>query len=478
MAATAAAPPQARHRLLATLATVVTRYPEAGNAHVAAQLVAGAADASTAERSAIGAGLTAVGAPAISSLAALAEQTDAADVLRQWAIDVLGAIAAAGHADAVAALVRMLGTGSPELRRHVTRTIGQTPGIAIDDLLAAARRAADATPWNEAREADCWRAVGLHAALADVSVGDRQRATRALVDRLASVHSYELRYRLTAAAARLVDDATVAALESAFATAASDPRAVALRRVAARGLASNDSAAVEPLLVRAATDSDPGTRILAAEALAERGATTRGDPELTQMLASDAWPRARRAAALALGTRCARRDIAAAMMTQVQTESDAQVAAAIVTGLVRCRADGVGNLLFAIIADRARAPEVRLQAATLVGDLSNGSVLPGALKAFAATRREGWEVESSQHIAAAMATALGALQDHRADAVLLEAAQDDAFPTIQAAALQALAGTCPKRARAVATTKARAENRQVRDAARHTLHACWQMRVR
>ncbi len=413
--------------------------------------------------------LAAMGKPSIAPVAQLASDRGASATARERAIHVLGAIATP---DALAPLVDAAGDGSRSLRRELAEAIAGRDVAELPLVVARAQEAQSTPP----READLWRAVGLMARRAPAGA-ERAAAARAIAARLENATSYELRYRLLDAAGKLDEPAAIDAVAAALDASRSgdgDSEAVALRRVAVAALDGNRSSAVIAPLVACFGDRDPGVRERAVAALARQ---VSGDDALDRALIarldSDRWAIVRRAAAAGLGARCDRGAPRAALLAASKRETeDADVRRNALSGLVQCRAEGIGSLLIAIAAGRAQPFDVRTHALRLVGQLGDRAMAPALIEQFTALRKRAWSNEESARLAATAAGAMCKLGDRAAIAPLTDAARDSTFPDVQAAALVALGCFCPPGIDRLARELVESDQRHVSLAARGIVDRC------
>ncbi len=404
--------------------------------------------------------LRAMGMSGVAAAQSLAVDDKASRAARIMAIDVIGKVA---DAQAQSALIGFAGTGPRWRRKQVTIALGRRDPSELSALVAAATAATDISV-----EADLWRAVGALAPRAEA----RGAALEAMAKRLADAKDYELRYRLAAALGTIEDDAAVAALAALLEQPADDARAIAVRRIAVAALGRNPHPRAETLIASIMADTDPGLRIAAVEALADR--PTLGEPAETGLIArlsDDKWPRARRAAAGALGIRCGRPPVAAALYSALENDDDFGVLTTALNALVGCDAPNIGDTLVAVASDSQRDAQLRSHAIRLLGQ--RGESACGALGGiYKAARKDAWSEQRAIGVAASALAAMSTACPDGAAESLLGAGQDDAFPVLQTAAIEGLARTCPRGATAVLRRAARLDQRQVRDAAKRALRRC------
>jgi len=404
--------------------------------------------------------LRALGVSGVAAAQSLAVEDKASRASRIMAITVIGKVV---DVQAQRALIGFAGAGPRWRRKQVALALGSRDVVELPDLVATATAATDA-----AVEADLWRAVGILA----TGAPSRSAALEAMAARLADAQDYELRYRLAAALGSIDDDAAVAALAGLLEQPTADARAIAIRRVAVMALGRNSHARAEVLIASTMADADPGVRIAAVEALADRpalGATA--ETGLLARLSQDKWPRARRAAAGALGSRCARPPVVEALHKALATDDDFGVLTTALNALVGCDDPKIGDALVAFASDRKRDGPLRAHAIRLLGQ--RGEPACTALQGiYKAARKDAWSEERAIRIAASALAAMSeACADGGADA-LLEAARDDAFPEIQAAGIEGLGRSCPKGAAAALERAVRLDQRQIRDAAKRARRRC------
>jgi hypothetical protein len=458
-----------RRRLLAALAT---GGDPAAAAALGVAITRGelrGVDAATAAHA-----LAGLGADGARALAAIATQaTD--DDTRAIAITGLGVIAAPapGHEVALDALVGLAGAPTRAVRAAVIDALVQHGAPAL-----LARAAATGAP-------DLWwaaaRAATAPADLAAVRAGLRAALT--------ATASYELRYRAIAVLGWRGDADDVAAATAAIAALdQAGAAAPALRQVLARGLAQNSSVAAARALTALIADPDPGVRGAVIAALADGHADTgspwapadadelrdRGDRALGTALATDTWPEVRHAAAAALGARCQRPGPAAALGDAVDRDADVAVRGDALAGLVACRAAGVAARLWQVADDRGAPGDLRLRAVALIGALGDRALAPDLATRFARWREAAFSDELALALATHAAVVLGHLGDRSATAGLADAAQDAAFPALQAAAVEALGelGECAAATRKIYDQLATSAERAVVLAAQRARAAC------
>lgn len=404
------------------------------------------------------------------------------------------------------ALIDAAGTGEPPFRAELTRLLARAGSDALLAHLRGDDRAPDAAPPSLAAQADLWRAAGK--AALDEPAPARAAAAVAMVAALEASagtgdDAYELRYRLVAAAAALAADAELRRLLAWLARAGDDARARALRRVAAAALGGNSTAVARLALADLSGDRDAGTRLAAVRALAtgaddgpltpvarpgvtadDRAARDAADRALSTVLAADAWPELRRAAAAALGLRCARRGPRDALDDALGRDPALEVRIDALAALVTCRAPDIGPRLLRH-ADDPRAPlPLRDRAVALHAQLHDEPGVAAAARAQAVAalvqRLERWRSQAfsdgdALQLAVRAATALGGLGDGAAGPALVAAARDGAFPELQAAAvgaLGALGPACPRDAGSILRALAQSDQRAVALAARGAVRRC------
>ncbi len=408
------------------------------------------------------------------ALAALVAQADADEAGRLAAARALARIDPTAIAGAA-------GTGSRSFRAAVVALLAPAGAAAL-----VARVPSATTP---AARADLWRAAGKAALRADDGA---RPAVAAMLTALAGEADYQVRYRLVAAIAPVGDATELATLAGWLERVGDDARGRALRRVGAQGLGHNPVPAARAALTGLAGDRDPGTRLAAVTALAleprtaapppggrpaaaadEPAARAGADRALATVLAGDSWPELRRGAASALGLACQRTGPRTALETATGRDPDVDVRIDALTALVSCRAPGIADRLLQV-ADDGKAPlPLRDRAIALYAGL------PGEVGAVL-TRFERWRGQAfsdatALRLAVRAAGALGELGDRRAAAPLFDAAQDAAFPELQAAAVTALGmlgPQCPKQAVPLLRSLAQSEERGVALAARGAIGRC------
>ncbi|MBP9207336.1 MAG: hypothetical protein KBG28_25425 [Kofleriaceae bacterium] len=429
---------RARQRLLDLL--VASRDPAAAPA-LAAALARPDVGAIAAEALARAlAGLGAAGRPGLIAGAGPSASPAARRVV--WEV-----LSADRGADASATLLASAGTAPRSLQRDLVRALASRGAVALVPLAAG-----EADP---ARAADLWRGLDLALRRADDAV--RAQAMTAMRAAVPAATDYRVRYRLLSALASHGDDATVAEVARA-ATGV-------LRRAAAIGLRRNPAAAATRLLARWLGDPDPGLRLEALDALAERDDLGAGpmvsadaaaqrdgsDRAIAGVLTSDGWPDLRRRAAVALGQRCQRPGPAAALRAAVGADPHLQVRLDALGALVGCRAAGIGAELLTLAQDRAQPLPVRRHAVGLLVVLADRSLAAPLAKAFAGWRAAAYDDAAALALAASAGPVLGRLGGPAAGAALLDALGDEAFPELlvgAATGLRLLGPACPRGAAA------------------------------
>jgi hypothetical protein len=388
------------------------------------------------------AALAAMGASAVPALAEVTADAGRPDDARVAAITALGGVPGD---EALAALVAAAGTGSRAQRFAVTHALGARP---LAELLAIA-------PGTDAVNADVARGVGLAAGKATAAAADRARAVAALAAALPAAASYELRYRAIQGLAALGDDAAVATLDAELAKLPPGGETSGLHQVAALSLARNPSARASSLLLRLATFADPGVRLGALASLSQRAAVAGDgaadepaiDQALAGVLAGDRWPELRRAAATALGTRCARAAPADALAAAVDTDADLDVRGDALAGLVACKAKGIGDRLVKLALDGEAPLPLRERAVTLVPALDDPRMQRPMLDVFARFRGAAYDSPEALALVARAAAVLGRIGGPEAADALADALADEALPELVAAAASALGElgpACPR----------------------------------
>ena len=453
--------PGARRRLVGVLVTV--RDP------AAAPVLARAATSGWVE----GAELVAV-AEALGALHQVRELRELAGK-QEMALDVRVAAAAAldpGAPDELAALIELAGVGPRELRRAVIERLQAAP---VAGLVAAAGAAT-----VPAAAGDLWRAA-TRAARAHAET--RPETLAAMLGALRGAPDYERRYRLVDGVAALGDAPALAELMVWLGALHPGAETAALRQVAARALAKAPRPDALDLVLALARDQDAGVRLAAFGALMQPSddatAAAPRVPEVDRALGGalgrDHWEDVRVRAAQALGGRCRRPGPAALLTTAVGADPAVGVRAEALVALVQCRAAGVAALL-AHTWDDAKAPLVlrsrAIGLAIVLGDAALGARLVGELATWRAAA-----IESAPALALAVqaANAIGRLGPPGADAALMDALDDAAFPEIVGAAatgLGSLGPTCSPAAKTKLGLLARSDDLQVATPARGAERVC------
>ncbi len=377
------------------------------------------------------------------------------------------------HADA---MIAALGVGSRTVRKALAMRLAS---LGVPALIAATTDAATNAPESEA---DLWRAMGLAAMRADD--GERQIALVALAARGREATTYELRYRITAALAPFPEAEAAAAIRAILEGQTGDEGA-ALRQVAAAGLVGSPSADAEALLAELATDGNPGVRIAALAALADRGAGASSDAVMIDALAGDLWPEVRHTAAAALARACPRPAPTEALEHAAETDTDVSVRVDALGALVACDAPGIADRLIAVARDGKAALSLRERAVDLLGVLGDPATASTMVDLLGRWRSAAFSDEAGLVLAQRAAIVVGQLGAIVADPKVLEqildalyaAADDGAFPELQAAGaagLGALGPRCDKESKALLVDLKRSDQAAVKLAAEHALATCGQ----
>lgn len=399
----------------------------------------------------------------------------------ELALDVRVAAASAldpGAPDGLAALVDLAGAGPRELRHAVIERLQSAPASA---LVASAQAAT-----VPAAGGDLWRAA-TRAARAHAEA--RPATLAAMTIALPAAPEYERRYRLVDGVAALGDAGALAQLTSWLGGQRADAETAALRQVAARALAKSPRPEALDLVLALARDKDTGVRLAALGALMQASDDATGaagpwhaaagaegvDRVIGELLARDRWDDVRVRAAQALGGRCGRPGPAAMLTTAVGGDPAVGVRAEALVALVQCQATGVAALL-ARTWDDAKAPLVlRTRAVALaivLGDRTLGVKLTAELATW---RAQAIESAPALALAVQAANAIGRLGAPGADAALMDALDDAAFPEIVGAAatgLGSLGPACSPAAKTKLALLARSDDLQVATPARGAERAC------
>jgi len=421
-----------------------------------------------------GRALKRIGAPAVAPLAAMLATPAGSKHSRTAAVRALAHISTPAAARALAAL---MGKGQLAWRGLLAATAGSVRAASEGPFWLEQVRDADKAAAHK-READLWqllrrlreRAPKALAATVDAALVARLD-TSASVD---ATTGYQLRYRLFQAAADSTNSGVLAALQrdlSALGT--TGPRADALRRITARALGNNRSAAARRILLSLAANTDPGVRRDVARALSGRAdADSTSDNALTAHLRDDYWPEVRTAAAGALASRCKQPAIAARLFTAMSSDKAATVQRMAIHSLVRCRPPGLLDRLFALARNTKQSAKMRESAVGAIAQLGDRSRVGDLIALFKTHRKEAWSKAAALRLAAASAEALGRVGGTAAVATLMVAAKDDAFPEIQAGAITGLSHICPRQGMVLFRRLSLSSQRQVSLAAKRALHQC------
>lgn len=411
---------------------------------------------------ALAAGLTAIGAPAVTKLAEILIDAKATIPSREWAASALGDMT---DASARVALVAAIEPASRVTRRIIARKLafrrGDQPALLAEALQAA-------TDGRAAIEATLWRALGYLPRDRPI----KQQIDAAIAKRLATATGYELRHHLFIAAAMSHSAVVIGPLGAALEKTGSDQQSIALRRVTMKALDRNHAAA--QILLAYAADADPGVRWHVARSLGSLGArhADKTDAALIERLVNDTWPHVRRSAAGALGRACKRPAPARALLHAVDKDKDVEVGRTALGALVDCNAKGIRAKLFAVAADRKRATDLRARAVNLIGQLGEAALRPRAIALFKRLRSEAWSRPAGIQLAAAACNTLAQLGGDSAVNTILRAAKDSTFPRLQAGCITALSKSCPRAALPVFDRYRTSSNRTVAIAAKSAARAC------
>lgn len=413
--------------------------------------------------------LAAMGPSAAAALAGLAGDAAQPDAAR---IAALAALAGIPGADATTALVGVAGDGPRAVRGAITKALGARP---IGELLAAA------VPAAAPAAADLWRGIGLAALRAPDA--DRAKAIAILTAALASAPGYEGRYRAIQGVAALGDDAALGALGKALAALAAGTETSALRQVAALALARNPAPAATTMLVELAHDGDPGVRLGAIGALAQRTPGTSGGPDvddtidkvLGDVLATDGWIDLRRAAAGSLGQRCQRSAPAAALGRAVTDDAELEVRGDALAALVVCNAKGIADLLIKVASDDKLPLPLRERAVILTVPLADLRLERPLIELFTRWRGAAYDSPDALALAQRAAVALGRLGGPKAGATLENALGDEALPELVSAVatgLGELGAACPRSAIPDLQELAKSDQPMIAAAAKRAVARC------
>jgi HEAT repeat protein len=376
--------------------------------------------------------------------------------------------------EALAALINLAGVGDRDTRRASALALGDRPPAELDQLVAAAQSAPTARA-----EADLWRAVGRMTRHHD-QPQKRAAAAQALALALDKASNYELRYRLLGSLGALSVDSAARAVAVALARLAGSqqPRAIALRRVAAGALGLSRTAPATAALIELTGDPDPGVRERALKGLADRGDVAASDRAVIGRLETDPWPQLRRTAAGALSTRCARQPARAALTRAAASENDVGAGQAVLSALVGCLGEEATKSLLAVAVSGKRPTRLRSHAVLQMARIGGAEITGVLIELFDRFVGEAFSSSKSLALAQTTAAALCQTKDRRAVAPLVRAARQSAFPELQGAAARALGCFCAPETYPLLRDLARSAQVAVSIPARGAIRGCRKKRRR
>ncbi|MCS6916047.1 MAG: HEAT repeat domain-containing protein [Myxococcota bacterium] len=242
-------------------------------------------------------------------------------------------------------------------------------------LLTAARR----RPAAVAEAADLADAIGrARSSCREAGRGDATVLVEAW-QALGEEDAFVARYRLLQALGQVgqVSGPVVALLRSIL-QGGGEP---VLRRAAAQTAAQLAGDEMARLVRLGLRDEDPGVRMTALAAVAERHDTA-AQTEVEQLLTTDAWPQVRRAAAEARAALCPAPSVGVSGPTRQHPlraaldDPDAEVQRVALAGVARCEGTSAAPLLAQVARATGRLPALRGQACALLGRLQGAAAAP------------------------------------------------------------------------------------------------------
>jgi hypothetical protein len=439
-------------------------------AELAQALVRAVTQAELDERPPLWSAIGQLGSDAEDALVQLAGDAQKDLPSRSEALRILGGLATPGAVRTLLALTQQEVPADRPLQRAVVAGLGAAlrcrSGQAGSQALSSARAAvtAELPPKLAGRtllveglalaHADC--SLETRTALADALVALWQRLGSASAPGTDETAAFTLRYRILQSLGRLSVPGTAGA--ELLRTVLTSDRDPVLRQTAALSALSPTLAAesVGRTATQVLGDSDPGVRLTALAALAERP-VAEAVPAIERTLRQDHWPLCRRAAAESRAAQCARTAAADRnpALRQAVRDSDEGVQRLALAGLARCEGAGALDVYTERLRDGATAPAVRTQACALL--VRYGFAATGAQPqqqahdavsaALAELLTDPAADERSANTIITCTRAVGELGDGRDLQTLLHmsAVSAEIPPPIRQTALESVAKVCARR---------------------------------
>jgi HEAT repeat protein len=446
--------------LIETVAALLPAPMATGSPPIAATLASALAAALVAatpdEETTIIALLARLPEPPVPAIAALLadEKRGEADRLR-----AARALAALVQPEARRALLAAVGKGSPSLRIGLRETAaGAKPPLAKAALDALAQ-----VPGSEqGQRADLLVVLAAAATREPEQVPAAVEVLRTTLDGSAS---FEEQARAIQGLG-MIRGATATASLLAFRARASDS---VLRFFATRELAGLNDPAVGPALLAALRDGDPRAREAAALALGQRhdGSSAK---EIIEAAKQEPWPGVRRAEVTALGDLCVPEGNNLLLRAYQKDVLDVRMAALI--GLAHCHDRRAPSLLVHVLGRLRESADMRSLAARLLADLKDPRTTARMAAALTRLQSESQSDLSLEGTATETVMALAAIGGKPAVAAAASLLTDSR-PALQRAAVQALGRLCdPDEGAAALRTAAQSKDESVSVAASMATEHC------
>ena len=334
------------------------------------------------------------------------------------------------------ALLAALGQGSPSLRAGLREiAAGAKPPLAQATLAAFAQ----APDTAHTQRADLLFVLAAAATREPAHVGEAIDVLRAT---LQTAPSFAEQARAIQGLGMIRTPAATAELV-AFRARASDS---VLRFFATRELASSSAPEAEPALRAALQDSDPRAREAAALALGQRHDVAIA-PEIIGGAKQEPWPMVRRAEVTALGDLCVPEGNDLLLRAYEKDLPDVRMAALV--GLARCRDRRASALLVHVLKRVPESSDMRSLAARLLAEMKDPRTvgpMAAALKNLQTESQADLSLEGTVTETVMALATLGGKDAVAAAAGLLT----DSRPSLQKAGVQALGRLCDPGAGAAA----------------------------
>ena len=458
-------PGQGRACLIETLAalmpapTATDSQPITGQPGLASALAAALIAATPDEEKIIFALLAHLQTPPLAAIAALLADQERAEPDRLRAARALALLA---QPEARRALLASLGKGSPSLRAGLRETAaGAKPPLAQAALDALAEGSANG------RRADLLFVLAAAATREPEQVAAAVEVLRAT---LKGTASFEEQAR-TIQGLGMIRSAVATAELVAFRARASDE---VLRFFATRELASSSDPEAGTALRAALLDSDPRAREAAALALGQRQEESNAR-EIIDAAKQEPWPGVRRAEVTALGDLCVPEGNDLLLRAYEKDVYDVRMAALV--GLAHCRDRRASALLVRVLGRLPESADMRSLAARLLADMKDSRTVAPMAATLKRLQTESQADLSLEGTATETVMALAAIggKDSVAAAVNL---LGDQRPSLQKAAVQALGRLCdPGGGAAALRTAAHGKDESVSVAAAMAIEHCRNLKI-